>query len=69
MAKGIKRANSELIAELDAKIAKAKENLKTLEDKKKALLDEETKVKLQSVINLMNKKNMSIDDVIEKLSK
>lgn len=50
MAKGVRRSTEEIVADLDAKIAKHKENIASLEAKKEAVLNPKTRVSKNAAI-------------------
>lgn len=50
MVKGVRRSTEEIVAELDVKIQKHKENIATLEAKKEAILNPKPKVNKNTII-------------------
>lgn len=69
MARGVARPIEEKTREIDAKIEGLQAKINDLKAQKKELLDADRAAKLQKVLEVAEEKGLSVDDIIEKISK
>lgn len=69
MARGVARSVEERIQEIDYKINGFQSKINDLKTLKKELLDAERNAKLQKVIEVAEEKGLSVDDIIDRISK
>jgi|GEM_PF-1388145 len=69
MARGVQKPVSEKIAEIDGKIEGFQVKINDLKAQKKDLLEADRAAKLSKVLEVAEEKGLSIDEIIEKISR
>jgi len=63
----VRRALQDRLNEIDVKIAKHQDQISGLEAKKQDIIDADKKAKVEKLVNVMEKNNISVEELLEKV--